>query len=168
MRSLYHVVIIVSSALVACQPLRPQVSLEPGVSLKSYHLVAVGPVQDRSGYPFNYPIGDTLHVRLKDALQQDGVPLVSTGSDTTAPILFVVSSLDRFKNGALNVALPSSLGTSECVFSSRLLDGHSGRRLGEIVSSEIIDPEDTQRITPQQLLTTCARLTADELERRLK
>ncbi|HUL48877.1 MAG TPA: hypothetical protein VLT79_02560 [Gemmatimonadales bacterium] len=168
MRSRARSVVIVLAGLIACTPLRPQVSLEPGVSLKSYHVVAIGPVEDRSGYPFHYPIGDSLHVRLVDALEQDEVPIVSTNTDTTVPVLFVVSSLDRFKNGALNVALPSSLGTSECVFSSRLLDGHTGRRLGEIVSSEIIDPEDTPRITPQQLLTTCTQITADELKRRLK
>jgi hypothetical protein len=153
--------------LAACSPLRPQVTLEPGVSLKTYHVVVVGPVTDLSGYPFQYNIGDSLRVRLIDQLRQDGVTVAPTTTDTTVPVLFVVSSLDGFKSGALMMQVPGALGTSRCVLSSRLMDGHSGRRLGEIVSGEV-SSEDTPQLSPAALLTTCAHLTADEIARRIK
>ena len=66
--------------LAACSPLRPQVSLEPGVSLKSYHVVVVGPVTDLTGYPFHYDIGDSLRARL---IESD-VPELA-GSSSTQP-----------------------------------------------------------------------------------
>jgi len=153
--------------LTTCTPLRPEVTLEPGVSLKTYHLVAVGPVTDRSGFPFHYEVGDTLRSHFADELRKNGVRVVPVTTDTTVPVLFVVSSLDRFRSGALTPQLPSAMGTSQCVFSTRLLDGQSGRKLGEIVSSEIVDQEDTPVMTPQALLFTCVRLTADEIHRRI-
>jgi hypothetical protein len=153
--------------LAACSPLRPQVSLEPGVSLKSYHVVVVGPVTDLTGYPFHYDIGDTLRARLIDELRQQGVTVAPTTTDTTVPVLFVVSSLDAFKSGSLTIQLPGAMGTSRCALSSRLMDGHSGRRLGEMASGEVTS-DDTQQMSPMALLTTCARLTADEIARRIK
>lgn len=167
MRVLSCCAVAVLIAVNGCTSLHPQVSLEPGVSLKDYHLVAIGPVTDRSGFPFDYNIGDSLRAQLGAQLLHDGVPVAPVTTDTTAPVLFVVSSLDGFKNGALAVQLPTGMGTSRCVLSSRLMDGHSGRRLGEIVSSEISDPEDTPVLTPQALLATCARMTADEIKRLL-
>lgn len=151
----------------ACTPLRPQVSLAPGVSLKDYRVVVVGPVTDLSGYPFQYNVADTLRARLADRLRSKGVTVVPDTTDTTAPVLFVVSSLDGFKSGALTIQLPTAMGTSRCAFSSRLMDGRSGRRLGEIASAEV-SSEDTQQLSPAELLATCARITADEIARRIK
>jgi hypothetical protein len=159
--------VVVLLFLAACSPLRPQVTLEPGVSLKTYHVVVVGPVTDLTGYPFHYDIGDTLRSRLIDELRQQGVTVAPTTTDTTVPVLFVVSSLDGFKSGSLMMQLPGAMGTSRCVLSSRLMDGHSGRRLGEIVSGELTS-DDTQQMSPTALLTTCAHLTADEIARRIK
>jgi hypothetical protein len=159
--------LIVLSLLAACSPLRPQVTLEPGVSLRAYRVVVVGPVTDLTGYPFQYNVGDSLRAELADRLRNDGIAVAPDTTDTTVPVLFVVSSLDGFKSGALAMRLPTAMGTSRCAFSSRLMDGHSGRRLGEIVSAEV-SSDDTPQRSPAGLLATCARMTADELARRLK
>lgn len=155
-------------SLAACTPLRPQVSLAPGASLKGYHVVVVGPVTDRTGYPFGYDIGDSLKAELASELRQNGLTVAPATTDTAVPVLFIVSSLDGFKSGALTLRLPSAMGTSRCVFSSRLMDGHTGKQLGEMVSSELTDQEDTPALSPHALLATCVRMTAEELKRRLR
>ena len=160
--------LLVLLSLGAClAPLRPIVSLEPGVSLKGYHVVVVGPVTDRSGYPFRYPMQDSVRARIVDELRQKGLKVASVNTDTAAPVLFVVSSVDRFKSGALAVQSPNAVGSSGCTVSSRLMDGHSGKRLGEIVASELTDPDDTQAMSPFALLMTCARMVADEIGHQL-
>jgi hypothetical protein len=156
----------------ACTPLRPRVSLQPGVSLKSYRLVAVGPVEDRSGASFNYDVADTVRALLREALRRNGVLARNTSDstiDTTVPVLYLVSSLDEFRGGRISAALLSvAVGSPKCVLSSRLIDGASGQQLGEIVSTDLVDQSETPIVTPRQLLLTCARMTADEVKRRLQ
>ena len=146
-------------------PLKPIVSLEPGVSLKDYRVVVVGAVTDRSGYPFKYKVEDSVRARLVDQLRKDGLTLAPDTTNTAAPILFVVTSIDKFKSGALALQSPNAISSSGCTVSSRLLDGHTGRRLGEIVASEL-SSDDTQPTSPFGLLMTCARMVAEEIGRR--
>ena len=146
-------------------PLHPIVTLEPGVSLKDYPVIVVGEVTDRSGYPFKYPVQDSVRTRIADELRHNGLHVSPVTTDTTVPILFVVSSIDKFKSGALAMQSPNAISSSGCTVSSRLLDGHTGRRLGEIVASEMTS-EDTPASSPFGLLMTCARMVADEIGRR--
>jgi hypothetical protein len=153
----------------SCTPLRPRVALQPGVSLKSYRLVGVGPVENRSGASFHYDVEDTVRALLTEALRRNGVPVTGSTTDATAPVLYLVSSLDEFRGGRVSAALLSvAVGSPKCVLSSRLIDGASGQQLGEIVSTNLVDQAETPFVTPRQLLVTCARMTADEVKRRLK
>ena len=153
----------------SCTPLRPRVSLQPGVSLKSYRLVVVGPVENRTGTSFNYDVEDTLRALLRERLEANRVPLASDPTDATAPLLYLVSSLDEFRSGGITAQVAIlAVRSPKCVLSSRLTDGASGQRLGEIVSTNLVDQGDTPFMTPRQLLASCARLTSDEIKRRLK
>lgn len=153
----------------SCTPLRPRVALKPGVSLKSYRLVAVGPVDNRSGASFHYAVEDTVRALLVEALRRNGVPLTGSTTETTAPVLELVSSLDEFRTGRVTAELLSvGVGSPKCVLSSRLIDGASGQQLGQIVSTNLVDQAETPIVSPRQLLVTCARMTADEVKRRLK
>ena len=153
-------------ALAACTPIKPQVSLAPGVSLRGYQSVIVGTVTDGTSFPFNFNITDSLKTQLADRLRRDGLTVVN---DTlgTGPVLLMVSSLDVFKSGGLALQLPGGQGTSRCAFSSRLADARSGKRLGEIVSAEVADRDFGPTRTPYSLLETCVRMTADEIKRRV-
>jgi hypothetical protein len=126
----------------------------------------VGSVTDATGYPFSFKIGDSLKAQFADRLRRDGLAVIN---DTlgSGPVLLVVSSLDGFKSGALAIQLPAGRGTSRCVFSSRLADARTGRRLGEIVSSEVSDRDIGPNRSPYSLLETCVRMTADEIKRQV-
>lgn len=153
----------------SCTPLRPRVALQPGVSLKSYRLVAVGPVANRSGVSFRYDVEDTVRALLTEALRRNGVPLTPSASDAPAPALYLVSSLDEFRTGRVTAELMGiGVGSPKCVLSSRLIDGASGQQLGEMVATNLVDQAQTPFVNPRQLLVTCARITADEVKRRLK
>jgi len=52
-----HSVMALLFSLTACTPVRPRVSLAPGVSLKGYEVFVVMPVTDRTGARFNLDMG---------------------------------------------------------------------------------------------------------------
>jgi len=154
-------------ALAACTPLHPDVSLARGVSLGKYRVIVVGRVSDATGYPFNYPIADSVRERLAHDLIADGLTVVRTPADSAGPVLLVESTLQGFKSGALSTQLPTGMGTSRCTLSSELRDYRTGRHLGDITASEV-SSEDTQQMSPFALMMTCARMVAEALHKQMK
>jgi len=151
------------AALTACLPVRrPSVDLEPGVSLTGYRVFDVGPVVDESGWPFPYPIGDSLRTRLVDRLREHGL-VVATRDSTGAPVLRIESRLTYFRgSSAVGLRFGGGIGSSRCRLTSVLHDGATGRRLGEIRAAE--DDE----LAPFTVLMTCARMVGDEVFRRVR
>jgi|SRR5438132_98121 len=148
----------------ACVPLRPQVLLEPGVSLKDYRAFVVGPVTDETGAAFNLPVTDSLRAQIGARLRSYGLTVAAAPTDTGAPALLVTSALEGFKGLPLTLQL-SSPGVTQCVLRSELRDAHSGRRLGEILAS--VSDQETKS-TPMRLLDECAHDVADAIERQLR
>jgi hypothetical protein len=159
---------MVALAAACYTPLRPHVTLQPGYSLKNYQAVAVGPVENRTGNSFNYDIEDTLRTLLISAFHEDNVPVTRINSDT-AGVLYLVSSLDEFRGGGVSASLPMvAVGSPKCEMSSRMTDAATGQAVGEIKSKNLVDQSTTSIMTPRQLLASCARITADELKRRMQ
>ena len=145
----------------ACTPLRPRVTLEPGVSLKGYRVFIVGPVTDETGARFNLKVTDSLHQTLVDRLQSHGLT-VAAPSDTTSPALVITSTLEAFKGMPLTLQLWSP-GVTSCVLRSELRDKQTGRRLGEIVASVL-----EEDFRPMVVLDECAHDVADAIHRQLR
>src|SRR5439155_516929 len=68
--------IVAVSLVAACAPVRPQVSLEPGVSLKGYRRFVVDPVTDATGAAFNLSVTDSLRRQLADRLRSHRLTVV--------------------------------------------------------------------------------------------
>jgi hypothetical protein len=143
------------------------VSLEPGASLKDYWFFAVAPVTDETGYPFSFSITDSLRERLVERLRSHGLPVVplDAPTDPAAPALVITSTLQAFKGGGMVLKLPGR-GVTACVLRSELTDKRTGRRIGEIVASDVA--EGAQGVAPFQILMGCARMVADEIHRQLR
>ncbi len=155
------------AALAACLPVRrPVVELQPGASLRSYRVFAVGPVVDESGYPFPYDITDSLSSRLVKRLREHGLSVASGDSAAGGqggPVLRIESRLTTFRSRGIALMFGGGPGLgSRCELTSTLVDGASGRRLGEIRAAE----DDV--LAPFTVLMTCARMVADEIDRRVR
>lgn len=133
--------------------LRPRVELAPGASLQSYRWFEVGPVTDETGSPPRLPtdVTDSLRSRLASRLREHGYDVVA-GDSAAGPVLRIDSRV---------VDLRSSV-RSRCVLRSTLTDRDTGRRLGDIIAEE----EDW--LTAFPILMRCARVVADEIDRRVR
>lgn len=154
------------AALAACLPVRrPTVQLQPGASLRSYRIFDVGSVVDASGYPFPYDITDSLRNRLVRRLREHGLSVAAGDSAAGggAAVLRIESRLTTFRSRGIALLFGGGPGLgSRCELTSTLVDGASGRRLGQIRAAE----DDV--VAPFTVLMTCARMVADEIDRRVR
>lgn len=147
-------------AMGAClTPVRPEVSLEPGVSLKAYHVFLVAPVTDRTGAPFDLNVTDSLRQEIVDRLQYHGLQVDPKGVDTTDDMVLITSTLVSFRGMSNQMELPSPGGDLECRLRSELRDPRTGRQLGEIVASDLGGRR------PMIVLNECAHDVADAIYR---
>ena len=153
-------------SLAACLPVgRPSVQLEPGASLSGYRVFDVRPVVDKSGWPFPYDITDSLRNELAHRLREHGYTVTtadSTRGGGGGAILGVESRLTYFQTGAAVFTLEGGPGGTRCALTSVLMDAASGRRLGEIAATE------QDQGSPFEVLMSCARVVADEINRRVR
>src|SRR5262245_23790792 len=159
----------VSMALVvllcACTPIRPVVELTTGAKLEDYHAFEVAPVQDASGYTlFPWPVEDSLRLRLVEQLQHHKLKVVTAETDSASPagVAVLQGTLTFFRSGSYNIREAETRISSRCRFTTVLIDKQTGARIGRIESAE------DNVYQPFQVLMQCARLTVDELARRLK
>jgi len=168
MRAHLLVTVLFAGTAAACTPLHPQVELARGASLKNYRAVVLGPVEDQSGYPFQYPIGDSVRARMAETFRSHGFQVLIHPADSsyTGHALFLMSTIEGFKSGALTPNLPTAMGTSRCRIITEMRDEQTGKRLGDVDAAEISDQEITIQESPFALLMTCARMVANEIVRR--
>jgi len=153
-------VAVVLLALAACiTPLHPVVTLEPGVSLKGYRVFLVAPVTDATGAPFDLQVTDSLRREIVDRLQSHGLQVAPKDVDTTDDLLLITTTLVFFRGRSNQVELPRPSVDVECRLRSELRDPRTGRRLGEIVASDL----GARR--PLTVLNECAHDLADAIYR---
>jgi hypothetical protein len=140
-------------------PVRPGVSLEPGVSLKGYHVFLVAPVTDATGAPFDLNVTDSLRQEIVDRLRSHGLQVDPQGVDTTDDLLLITSTLVFFRGMSNQMELPSPGGDLECKLRGELRDPRTGRDLGQIVASDLGGRR------PMIVLNECAHDLADEIYR---
>lgn len=143
--------------------LRPRVHLEPGASLRSYRTFDVASVVDESGWRFPYDVTDSLRSRLVQRLREHGyavAPRDTAGAGDAGAVLRIDSRLTGFKSGGIGFTLGGR--RTVCWFESVLTDARSGRRIGEI------DAAEGDEIAPFAVLMRCARIVADEIDRRVR
>ena len=160
-----HHILVATVLLAACTPIRPQVELTTGVSLQDYHVFEVAPVEDASGYTlFPWPIEDSLRLRLVEQLAHHKLTVRTTEADSanTAGVLVLKGTLLFFRSGSYNIREAQTRISSRCSFVLHMIDKQTGARVGRIQSTE------DEVYQPFQVLMQCARLTVDELARRLK
>jgi hypothetical protein len=149
--------------LAGCLPVRrPSVHLEPGASLASYRAFEVTPVKDESGwsFPLDYEIADSLRSRVAGRLRELGYTVVSSRDTATAGVLRIDSRLTAFRSGGMGLMLEGP--RTRCRFTSTLLDRATLRRIGEIYA------EADDELPPFMVLMSCARMVADEIDRRVR
>ncbi len=155
--------ILVLLCLAACTPVHPRVSLEPGTSLKDYRVFLVAPVTDETGARFDLNVADSLRQELADRLRSHQLTVVAKVSeDSSAPALVIASRLVRFKGMPITLQLPFP-GVTQCELRTVLYDGQSGRRVGEIVASDL-----EEGIRPMTVLNECAHDVADAIHGQLR
>jgi len=155
--------ILVLLCLAACTPVHPRVSLEPGTSLKAYRVFLVAPVTDDTRAPFDLDVVDSLQQEIADRLRSHQLTVVAkVPEDSSAATLVITSRLVNFKGMSNTLQLPFS-GITRCELRSVLYDGQSGRRVGEIVASDL---EEGSR--PMTVLNECAHDVADAIHERLR
>ena len=165
--------LLLATLVTACvTPLQPTVDLAPGASLKAYHAFVVAPVTDASGYPFSFNVTDSLRQRIAVALLEHRLLALPAVPDTGPAPLVITSTLLGFRSGALMLGLGGGGGggmTSMCRLASRLTDGRTGARVGDVVASEISGQgSGAPSLTPYQLLMTCAQLVADAINSKVR
>lgn len=149
--------------LTACTPVRPRVSLAPGVSLKGYEVFVIMPVTDRTGAQFNLDVSDSLRQHIAKRLRSYHlIAATDSSADTVAMAVVVVSTLVDFRGIPMWLQVPSR-GTTGCELRSELWDNRSGQRLGEIVAASLVEEG-----TPMFVLFQCAHDVADAIERQLR
>src|SRR6266853_2788280 len=147
----------------ACSSVRPQVTLEPGASLKDYRVFVVGPVTGETGARFNLDVVDTLRRQIADRLRSHHLAVVTDASaDTAGPALIIASALVGFKGMPIMLQL-SGPGITECRIESELRDGHTGRRVGRVVAAVL-----EERMKPMTVLNECAHDIGDGIARELR
>jgi len=162
--TLRQTAIALVALLSACTPIRPVVELTTGAKLEDYHAFEVAPVTDASGYTlFPWPIEDSLRLRIVEQLQHRKMKVVTPDTDSTeAGVLVLKGNLEFFRSGAPNIREPQTRISSRCRFVLYMIDKQTGGRVGRIQSAE------DEVYQPFQVLMQCARLTVDELARRVK
>jgi hypothetical protein len=149
-------------ALAACLPVRrPDVALASGAALASYRVFDVTPVIDETGYRFPYDITDSLRGRLVQRLREKGF-IVAARDSAGGAVLRIESRLTSFRSGGGIALTLGGPGSTRCGLTSTLVDGASGRWLGEIRA------EEDDNLAPFTVLMTCARMVADEIDRRVR
>ena len=150
-------------SLAACTPVRPRVSLAPGVSLKDYEVFVVMPVKDATGARFNLDVSDSLQQHIAKRLRSYNLVAVTDSSaDTVGTAVVVVSTLVDFRGIPMWLQVPSG-GTTACEIRSELWDNRTGKRLGEIAAAGL-----EEHGTPLFVLFQCAHDVADAIERQLR
>ena len=161
--TLKHPAITLLLCCSACTPVRPRVSLAPGVSLKGYEVFVVMPVRDATGARFNLDVSDSLQQHIAKRLRSYNLIAVTDSSaDTVASAVVVVSTLVDFRGIPMWLQVPAR-GTTACELRSELWDNRSGQRLGEIVAAGLAEEG-----TPLFVLFQCAHDVADAIERQLR
>lgn len=142
--------------------MRPSVDLEPGASLTAYRMFEVGPVKDESDwrFPEDYDIADSLRSRIVARLRERGHALVTPKDSAAVGVLRVESRLTFFRSGGWGLMHEGP--RTRCRLTSVLIDRATGRRIGEIRAA------DDDELPPFMVLMTCARMVADEIDRRLR
>jgi hypothetical protein len=91
----------------ACTSVRPQVTLEPGASLKDYEVFVVRPVTDETGARFNLNVADTLRRQIADRLRSHHLAVVTDApAGTAGPALVIASALVGFRGMPILLQLP--------------------------------------------------------------
>lgn len=147
----------------ACTPIRPQVSLAPGASLKGYRVFIVGPITDQTGAHFNLDVADSLRQQLARRLRSHGLTAVTEApDDSESAALVITSALVGFRGIPMWLQVPSR-GATGCELRSELRDYLTGRRIGEIVAADL-----SEEYAPIVVLNQCAHDVADAIDRQLR
>jgi hypothetical protein len=158
-----HVLIALVTLLAGCTPIRPVVELTTGAKLEDYNAFEVAPVVDASGYTlFPWPIEDSLRLRIVDQLEHHKMRVVTPDDSAETGVLVLKGNLEFFRSGSYNIREPQTRISSRCRFVLYMTDKETGARVGRIQSAE------DEVYQPFQVLMQCARLTVDELARRVK
>jgi len=155
--------ILLLLCLSACAPVHPRVLLEPGASLSGYRVFVVEPVSDETGARFDLDVTDSLRQEIADRLRSHHLTVVARpAADSGPPALVISSTLVGFKGMPLTLQLPGP-GITECELSSELRDGRTGRRIGQILASDL-----EEGIRPMTVLNECAHDVGDAIYRRVR
>jgi hypothetical protein len=147
----------------ACTSVRPQVTLEPGASLKDYQVFVVRPVTDETGARFNLNVTDTLRRQIADRLRSHHLAVVTDDPASPAgPALVIASALVGFRGMPILLQLPGP-GITECRIESELRDGQTGRRVGRVVAAVL-----EERTRPMTVLNECAHDIGDAIAGELR
>ncbi len=82
--------------------------------------------------------------------------------DSATPALVISSKLLGFKGMPITLQLPGP-GITQCELLSELKDGQTGRRIGQIVASDL-----EEGIRPMTVLNECAHDVGDAIARQLR
>jgi len=155
--------ILLALCLGACTPLHPRVSLEPGASLAGYGVFVVDPVTDETGARFDLDVTDSLRQEIADRLRSHHLTVVAkVPEDPATPALVISSKLVGFKGMPITLQLPGP-GITQCELLSELKDGQTGRRIGQIIASDL-----EEGIRPMTVLNECAHDVGDAIARQLR
>jgi hypothetical protein len=145
----------------ACTPVRPQLTLEPGVSLADYEVFVVAPVTNETGEQFNLPVTDSVRWHLAERLRSHHFVVITEGPgrDSTAPAVIVTSALVGFRG--LPFMLPlGGPGAPACELHAVLTDRQTGRKVGRVAAAVR-----EAGWSPMSVINSCARDVGDAIAR---
>ena len=149
--------------LAACTPVRPQLTLEPGASLKGYEVFVVAPVINETGEHFNVDVTDSLREHLAERLRSNGfVVMLDPAQDTIHPAIVVTAALVGFRGLPFMVQVPTP-GAPACELHALLTDRRSGQRIGRVAAAVL-----EEHWAPLTILTACAHDVGDAIARATK
>lgn len=115
----------------AYSPPEPKVWMEKGTSLSKYKIFEVLPVQNETGYVYEFDVSATLRGQLIKRLRDKGYTVRPASPEEDA--LLIRSSIMVLEGGSLIALFPEA---SYCTVRTALIDNKTGMLLGDMVTSK--------------------------------
>lgn len=156
--------------LCGCVAAKPMVSMEKGVSLKTYKIFEVAPAINETGETFEFDVTGELTQKLKSRLKEKGyIVAEENNSEASENVLVLQNSLMDYKPGnAFGRWLMPGAGVTQATVKTSLIDKKTENIIGEMVTSESVAAGGLYSVGAyKQILDTIAKGIANEIDKRM-
>ena len=127
-------------SLGGCAPGKPLIYVDPAAASQGYRTVVIADVKNGDTSEAPAELLDRTGKRLGEQLKELGFSVQSDQvSPDTQDYLVVVATMQQYEGGSVfGRWLPTGAGAAKCTLQVELLDGRSGKKVGDVASTQVI------------------------------